>query len=81
MLLGTSKMGNFQGMCIWFDCQFPVLSGRSSEPAVMLCTAPWSPQTHWKQTVIVLPEEEIVDKGQPIAWELTMKRNEENNRR
>lgn len=37
--------------------------------------------THWKQTVIVLPEEQLVEENEPIAFQLDMKRDTENPRR
>ncbi|XP_077298918.1 arginine methyltransferase 8 [Arctopsyche grandis] len=80
-VIGSNKSGYYQGMCIWFECLFPAMSGDNTECAVILCTAPKSPPTHWKQTVIVLPNELLIEKGQPIAWELNMKRSDESSRR
>lgn len=49
----------------------------------MLSTSPKADPTHWKQTVIVLPEEacEVVEVGSPLAISLSLKKNEEYNRR
>ncbi|XP_058819626.1 protein arginine N-methyltransferase 6 [Topomyia yanbarensis] len=75
--------GKFQGICIWFDCTFP--SGDPSQVAheVVLSTSPKSPVTHWKQSVILLPEDacEDVDKLDPIAFNLSLSRNAEHGRR
>lgn len=82
-VLIIQKPGKFQGVCIWFDCSFP--SGNVSEPAkeVILSTNPKSPSTHWKQSVILLPEDacEDVDKLDPIAFSLSLSRNAEHRRR
>ena len=74
--------GKYQGVCIWFDCSFPTADSHIVNQ-VVLSTSPNSPQTHWKQTVILLPDEacEEVEPLDPIAFGLSIKRNEENNRR
>jgi len=37
------------GFCVWFDCIF--------EPkTVVLSTSPSAPPTHWKQTIVMLPQ-------------------------
>lgn len=76
----TKRSGKFQGVCIWFECTFP--SADSSSP-VTLSTNPNCPQTHWKQTVIILPKSTVieVEEREPVAFHLTMKRNEVNARR
>ncbi|KAL1391477.1 hypothetical protein pipiens_012360 [Culex pipiens pipiens] len=82
-VLIIQRAGKFQGVCIWFDCSFP--SGNASEPTkeVVLSTNPNSPATHWKQSVILLPEDacETVDKLDPIAFSLSLARNAEHRRR
>ncbi|EDS34735.1 arginine n-methyltransferase [Culex quinquefasciatus] len=62
------------GRCIWFDCSFP--SGTATDRRR-------SPATHWKQSVILLPEDacETVDKLDPIAFSLSLARNTEHRRR
>ncbi|KAI8420076.1 hypothetical protein MSG28_008662 [Choristoneura fumiferana] len=47
----------------------------------VLSTAPSSPETHWKQTIIVLPEELEVEASEPIAFQLDMNRDPLNGRR
>jgi len=66
----AQKAGNHQGFCIWFDVRFP---GEDS----VLSTSPLSPPTHWKQCVVVLPEEscENLEEKSPIAFQITMKRS------
>lgn len=71
------KTGKYQGICLWFACNFPSLSG---EP-VTLSTEPSEPETHWKQTTIVLPGSIDVELGTPIAYEICLKRSEDSSRR
>lgn len=46
-----------------------------------MSTEPEEPPTHWKQTVIVLPSDQQVEEGTPIAYDLLLKRCIDNNRR
>lgn len=62
-----NKNGKYQGVCLWFNVEFP-----DSE----LSTSPFSPPTHWKQTVITLPHSEDVEEGEPVACKITMKKDE-----
>lgn len=75
----ASSAGRYQGVCIWFECEFPADDTGSS---VVLSTSPFSPQTHWKQTVIVLPDnaQDDLEQRDPIAFSLTLKRNQLNQR-
>lgn len=66
---------------MWFECFFPDLSADRNESRVILGTGPLSEATHWKQTVIVLPQEQVVEKGEPIAFQLDITRDKEFNRR
>uniref|UniRef100_A0A1B6DBT6 type I protein arginine methyltransferase n=1 Tax=Clastoptera arizonana TaxID=38151 RepID=A0A1B6DBT6_9HEMI len=77
-IIPASKDGNYQGICIWFDVLFPHSDDVSP---VVLSTSPWSPETHWKHTVIVLPIELEVEADEPLAWELELKRNNTFSRR
>ncbi|CAK1584609.1 unnamed protein product [Parnassius mnemosyne] len=76
---GVSKNGKYQGLCLWFDCHFPVIC--KDDTQVILSTSPRSPVTHWKQTVILLPEEQEVEEGEPLAFQLDMTRDKMNSRR
>lgn len=71
------KPGKYQGICLWFTCAFPAAD---TEP-VYLSTDPDEGETHWKQTVIVLPVDMPVEEGTPIPYEISIKRSEENHRR
>lgn len=73
----ANKCGKYQGICLWFACTFP---SYRTEP-VTLSTEPEEPETHWKQTVVVLPNEIEVDVGAPIAYEILLSRNKDNKRR
>lgn len=75
----VQKPGRYQGVCLWFDVEFPAGDDRDE---VILSTHPRAALTHWKQTVILLPEaaQEDVDPRDPIAFELSVRRNEQNPR-
>lgn len=77
----VERAGRYQGVCIWFDCEFPIVE--SSGDSVVLSTGPSTPPTHWMQTVVVLPENahEDVEPRDPIAFSLEIKRNADNKRR
>ncbi|XP_033335587.2 uncharacterized protein LOC117225896 [Megalopta genalis] len=62
-----NKDGKYQGICIWFDIEFP--------GGLELSTSPLSEATHWKQTAIVLPADVDVAKDEPVAFKLELKRN------
>lgn len=74
-VIPSERHGKFQGVCIWFTVIFPDNSARSDH--VILSTSPLDPLTHWKQTVIVLPDEIEVEEQEPIAYELLLTRSEE----
>lgn len=71
--------GRYQGICIWFEVTFPT---NDDGETVTLSTAPTADPTHWKQTIILLPDQyqEVIEPQEPIAFNLLMKRNEENQR-
>lgn len=77
----AERSGRYQGVCIWFDCEFPMVE--SSGDSVVLSTGPAVPATHWQQTVVVLPEQahEDVERRDPIAFQLVIRRNADNRRR
>lgn len=71
--------GKYQGVCLWFEVAFPT---NDTGETVTLVTGPTADPTHWKQTVILLPDEyqETIEPHQPVAFNLTMRRNDENQR-
>lgn len=75
----VQKTGRYQGICIWFDVEFPM---DINAHTVILSTAPKSEPTHWMQTIILLPDhvQENVEVGDPIAFRLVIKRNQDNKR-
>ncbi|XP_043464237.1 protein arginine N-methyltransferase 6 [Leptopilina heterotoma] len=66
------KDGKCQGICIWFVVEFP----DGSE----LSTSPSCEPTHWKQSVIVLPNEIELCESDPLAFKLTLNRSKSNSR-
>lgn len=77
-VIAANKSGLYQGLCLWFTCQFPTTT--DNEP-VILSTAPGDPSTHWKQTVLVLPTEIPVEQGTPIAYELRLEKSKDDSRK
>lgn len=75
------RAGRYQGVCIWFDCEFPI--SEDAGESVVLSTSPLNPDTHWMQTVVVLPDEahDDVEPKDPVAFSLLIKRNADNRRR
>ncbi|XP_074027381.1 arginine methyltransferase 8 [Leptinotarsa decemlineata] len=67
----ANKTGKYQGICLWFTCNFP---SKFSEP-VILSTEPESPPSHWKQTTIVLPTNIQVEESTPMAYDLLLRRS------
>jgi hypothetical protein len=47
----ANKKCNLHGFAFWFDVIFT-----TDKETVSLCTGPESPETHWKQTITLLPE-------------------------
>lgn len=76
-VVSTQTAGKHQGFCIWFDVRFP------GEDSVTLSTSPQAPETHWKQCVVVLPEEncENLEEKSPVAFQILMKRNANDGRK
>ncbi|XP_030561456.1 probable protein arginine N-methyltransferase 6.1 [Drosophila novamexicana] len=70
-VVATQIAGKHQGFCIWFEVRFP------GEETVALSTSPLAPETHWKQCVVVLPEDncETLEEKSPVAFQILMKRS------
>ena len=69
----VTKSGCFQAVCLWFECDFP---SDHSDNVITLSTSPRNVQTHWKQTVIVLPVQvEYEEAGYPVAFKLSLIRD------
>ena len=76
-IAAASREGNYHGLCLWFTCRFPCAHDGES---VTLSTAPNYPGTHWKQTVVMLPDGRHAEEGMPIAWEIKIERKPESRR-
>jgi len=85
--LSITKKGNFHGLAVWFDATFEpmIYDGDYEEPfcKVELKTGPCDPETHWKQTVLVVPgnlAEGEVEEDEVVGWSLTMGQSGSNSR-
>ncbi|XP_064554097.1 uncharacterized protein Art8 [Drosophila montana] len=76
-VVATQIAGKHQGFCIWFEVRFP------GEETVALSTSPDAPETHWKQCVVVLPEDncETLEEKSPVAFQILMKRSANDSRK
>jgi hypothetical protein len=72
-VLPARRNGKYQGLCVWFSCAFPCPAGGAD--VTVLSTAPTEPPTHWKQALVMLPDECAVEEGAPLAWELRLQRS------
>lgn len=77
----STKVGKYEGICLWFTCTFPCPKGINNLEPVILSTCPDEPGTHWKQTLIVLPSTIDVEIGSPICYELSLTRSTDLGRR
>lgn len=73
----VDRSGRYQGLCLWFEVSFP-----TDDPFTdtHLNTSPECDATHWKQTVILLPDNvrEELEANDAIALNLEIARSEEN---
>jgi len=65
------------GFCFWFDCYF---SSNKNSSSIRLTTSPYSLSTHWKQTLVFLPEDIYPLKDDIIPVNIYLKQSEENQR-
>lgn len=81
-VLVANKPGHLQGVCVYFDVMFPTKDDDPQSETVVLKTSPESEPTHWKQTVILFPDNavETIEEKDPVAVHLIFKRSEENPR-
>jgi hypothetical protein len=66
------------GFCFWFDCYFSSINNTSS--TIRLTTSPYSLSTHWKQTLVFLPEDIYPLKDDIIPVNIHLKQSIENQR-
>ena len=70
-----------RGLCLWFDCDFnPYLNEDFQWTKITLDTSPSAPPTHWKNTVIALPDPVQVEEDEIFGWEITLVPSESNPR-
>lgn len=72
----ATRSGKCEGICLYFICYFP-----SELDNVALSTEPGTPNTHWKQTLIVLPASVEIEKDCCIPYHICLKRLEESGRK
>ena len=85
--VSITKPGNFHGLALWFDVSFDpqIYEDELDVPfnPVELKTGPDDPETHWKQTVLVVMEnigEASVEEDEIIGWKLSMTQTTSNRR-
>jgi len=85
--VSISKPGNFHGLALWFDVSFePPMYGEETDipfKPIELKTGPRDPETHWKQTVLVVMEnfgQAELEEDEIIGWKLVMAQSESNRR-
>ncbi|TRY63454.1 hypothetical protein TCAL_00873 [Tigriopus californicus] len=78
--ISATATGSFQGLALWFDCDFRPFVETEWVTCATLSTSPSCPSTHWKQTIIVLPVSTDIEQDEVIGWSLTLTQTEGNAR-
>jgi hypothetical protein len=68
------------GFCFWFDCYFSSNNNSSILRSTRLTTSPYSTKTHWKQTLVFLPEDIYPLKGETVPVNIKLKQSAQNRR-
>ncbi|CAF0731587.1 unnamed protein product [Adineta steineri] len=68
------------GFCFWFDCYFSSNNNSSILRSTRLTTSPHTSPTHWKQTLVFLPEDIYPLKGDIVPVNIKLKQSSENRR-
>jgi hypothetical protein len=68
------------GFCFWFDCYFSSNNNSSILRSTRLTTSPYSTKTHWKQTLVFLPEDIYPLKGETVPVNIKLKQSTQNRR-
>ncbi len=63
------------GFCFWFDCYFS-----TDKNSTVLSSSPYSSKTHWKQTLVFLPEDIYPLKDDTVPVDIRLKQSSENRR-
>ncbi|CAF5018324.1 unnamed protein product, partial [Rotaria sp. Silwood1] len=66
--------------CFLFDCYFSSNNNSSILRSTRLTTSPYSSKTHWKQTLVFLPEDIYPLKGDTVPVNIKLKRSLKNRR-
>ena len=71
-----SVKGSLHGFCFWFDVIF---EGNTEEETIILSTHPGKEETHWKQTIFLLPSPLplLPENSEPISCHILMQSAEE----
>jgi len=75
----ADKNGICHGFCFWFDVAFAASDAGNSKCSV-LSTSPSASMTHWKQTVVMIPEMLAASPGARLDCRVKFTPSEENNR-
>lgn len=65
----AAKGGACRGYALWFEASFP-------NGATVLSTAPGQPPTHWMQSVVLLPEAQVVNAGDRLDARIYLRKDE-----
>ncbi|CAF0851993.1 unnamed protein product [Rotaria sordida] len=68
------------GFCFWFDCYFSSNNNSSILRSTRLTTSPYSSKTHWKQTLVFLPEDIYPLKDDIVPVNIKLKQSSTNRR-
>ena len=69
------------GFCFWFDCYFSTNNNSSILRSPRLTTSPHASKTHWKQSLVFLPQDIYPLKGDIVPVNIKIKQSAENHRR
>lgn len=68
------------GLCFWFDCYFSSNNNSLILRSTRLTTSPHSSKTHWKQTLVFLPDDICPLKGEIVPVHIKLKQSTNNRR-
>ncbi|KAL1343061.1 hypothetical protein HN51_029506 [Arachis hypogaea] len=76
----TLKQGRVNGFAFWFNAEFTGLRQEEeqlsaldrTDSALVLCTGPSVPPTHWEQTLIYFPTAVQLERGRPFTGSVTL---------
>ena len=68
------------GFAFWFDCYFSSNTNLPLTRTICLPTGPHSAATHWKQTLVFLPEDIYPLKGDTVPVKIHLEQSAENRR-